>query len=60
MAFQYSYPPRFKQLVAKVHWSTLLMIGLGIWALVDLIIIVCGAFTDKDGLKVFQWMEPGA
>lgn len=33
MAFQYSYPPRFKQLVAKVHWSTLLMIGLGIWAL---------------------------
>ena len=33
MAFQDSYPPRFKQLVAKVHWSTLLTIGLGIWAL---------------------------
>lgn len=34
--------------------------GLGIWALVDLIIIVCGGFTDKNGLKVFQWMEPGS
>jgi thiol-disulfide isomerase/thioredoxin len=33
MAFQYSYPPRFKRLVAKVHWSTLLMLALGIWAL---------------------------
>jgi TM2 domain-containing membrane protein YozV len=34
--------------------------GVGIWALVDLIIIVCGGFTDKNGLKVFQWMEPGS
>ena len=33
MAFQDSFPPRFKQRLAKVHWSTLLMIGLGFWAL---------------------------
>jgi TM2 domain-containing membrane protein YozV len=29
--------------------------GLGIWALVDLIIIICGAFTDADGNKITQW-----
>jgi hypothetical protein len=29
--------------------------GLGIWALVDLIILVCGAFTDSDGRKLTQW-----
>jgi len=29
--------------------------GLGIWALVDLIILICGAFTDSDGRKVTQW-----
>jgi TM2 domain-containing membrane protein YozV len=29
--------------------------GLGIWALVDLIIIATGGFTDKDGNKLTQW-----
>ena len=29
--------------------------GLGIWALVDLILIVCGAFTDSNGIKITQW-----
>ena len=26
--------------------------GLGIWALVDFIMIVVGSFTDKDGLPI--------
>jgi len=26
--------------------------GLGIWALIDLIIIICGNFTDKNGAKI--------
>lgn len=26
--------------------------GLGIWALVDLVMIICGAFTDKNGAKI--------
>lgn len=26
--------------------------GLGIWALVDFILIVVGSFTDKDGLPI--------
>ena len=29
--------------------------GLGIWALVDLILIICGAFTDAQGNKITQW-----
>ena len=29
--------------------------GLGIWALVDLIMIILGAFTDADGNKITQW-----
>ena len=29
--------------------------GLGIWALVDFIMIIVGAFTDKNGVKITQW-----
>jgi TM2 domain-containing membrane protein YozV len=29
--------------------------GLGIWALIDLIIIVCGAFRDGDDEKITKW-----
>ena len=29
--------------------------GLGIWAMIDLIIIIVGAFIDKDGKKITQW-----
>jgi TM2 domain-containing membrane protein YozV len=29
--------------------------GLGIWALIDLIMIIVGAFTDKEGNKITQW-----
>ena len=32
--------------------------GLGIWALVDLIFILTGSFRDKDGKRVYQWLEP--
>ena len=34
--------------------------GLGIWALIDLIIIVTGGFKDKEGRRVFLWTEPGS
>lgn len=30
--------------------------GLGIWALIDIIMIVCGTFTDKDGKCVTEWI----
>jgi TM2 domain-containing membrane protein YozV len=29
--------------------------GLGIWALVDFIMIIIGSFTDKEGNKITQW-----
>lgn len=29
--------------------------GLGIWALIDLIMIIIGAFTDKEGNKLTKW-----
>jgi TM2 domain-containing membrane protein YozV len=30
--------------------------GVGIWACIDLIIIICGAFTDKAGKKISVWV----
>jgi len=29
--------------------------GLGIWVLIDLIMILCGAFRDKEGNPVIEW-----
>ena len=29
--------------------------GLGIWALVDFVLIVCGEFRDGEGHKIRQW-----
>ena len=29
--------------------------GLGIWALIDMFIILFGAFTDAQGQKVTEW-----
>ena len=29
--------------------------GLGIWALIDLIMIALGVFTDKEGHKLTEW-----
>jgi hypothetical protein len=34
--------------------------GLGLWALIDLIIIAVGAFRDKEGRQIYRWMEPGS
>ncbi len=29
--------------------------GLGVWTLIDLIMIIVGAFRDKDGNKITEW-----
>jgi hypothetical protein len=29
--------------------------GLGIWWLVDIILIVTGSFRDKEGQKISEW-----
>lgn len=41
--------------VGKIGTGILMLItfgGLGIWAMVDFIIIVCGNFKDKQGLPI--------
>lgn len=30
--------------------------GLGIWVAIDLILIIIGSFTDKEGKKITVWM----
>lgn len=31
--------------------------GLGIWAFVDLIVIICGNFKDDEGRKLLSWLD---
>ena len=49
--------------VGKVITGLLMILtlgGLGIWTLIDLIIIIVGPFTDKQGKRLFHWTEPGS
>ena len=49
--------------VGKVGTGILMLLtlgGCGIWVIIDLILIVVGSFTDKAGLRVFRWTEPGS
>ena len=34
--------------------------GLGVWNLIDLILIAVGSFRDSEGKRVFRWLEPGS
>jgi TM2 domain-containing membrane protein YozV len=34
--------------------------GLGLWVLIDLILIAVGSFRDQEGRLVFRWTEPGS
>ncbi|MGB6063742.1 MAG: TM2 domain-containing protein, partial [Desulfomonilaceae bacterium] len=49
--------------VGKIGTGILMLItigGFGIWAVIDLILIIIGSFKDKAGLVVFRWAEPGS
>ncbi|MCC8988692.1 MAG: TM2 domain-containing protein [Candidatus Contendobacter sp.] len=44
--------------VGKIGTGILQLVTLGgffIWALIDFIMIIAGAFTDKEGKKITQW-----
>ena len=44
--------------VGKIGTGILQLItigGLGIWMMIDLIIIITGSFTDKEGKKLTEW-----
>ena len=32
--------------------------GLGIWYMIDLIIILVGGFRDIEGRRIYEWLEP--
>ena len=34
--------------------------GFGIWLIADLIMVACGVFRDKQGRRVFKWLEEGS
>ena len=49
--------------VGKIGTGLLMLVtlgGLGIWVLIDLILIAVGSFRDKENRRVFRWMEPGS
>lgn len=44
--------------VGKIGTGVLMLCtlgGLGIWIMIDLILIACGEFRDRDGLKILRW-----
>ena len=46
--------------VGKVGTGILQLVtlgGLGIWTLIDLIVIIVGSFRDKKGLRVVVWTD---
>jgi TM2 domain-containing membrane protein YozV len=47
--------------VGKLGTGVLMLLtlgGLGIWAVIDLIIVLLGSFRDKEGSRVYHWIEP--
>ena len=49
--------------VGKIGTGILMLLtigGLGIWVLIDMILIAVGSFRDKAGKRVFRWTEPGS
>ena len=48
--------------VGKVGTGVLMLLtagGLGIWWIIDTIIIACGSFRDKDDKRILDWFESG-
>jgi TM2 domain-containing membrane protein YozV len=49
----------FHRFYVGKFWTGILQLftlgGLGVWALIDFIMIIVGAFTDKEGNKITQW-----
>ena len=49
--------------VGKIGTGILMIVtfaGLGVWLLIDLVIVTLGMFRDKQGRLVFRWFEEGS
>ena len=49
--------------VGKIGTAILMILtlgGLGLWVIIDLIVILVGSFRDADGYRVMLWQEPYA
>ena len=58
LCFLFGYLGAHRFYVGRVGSGILQLItfgGLGIWAAIDLIFIVCGEFEDGDGNKIVNW-----
>ena len=47
--------------VGRIGTGVLMLLtfgGLGVWSLVDLILILAGRFRDREGCRVVEWLEP--
>ncbi len=47
--------------VGKIGTGILMLVtlgGLGIWYMIDLIVIMVGAFRDDQGRLVYDWLDP--
>ena len=47
--------------VGKIGTGELMLVtlrGLGIWMLVDLILIAAGSSRDAEGRRIWRWLEP--
>ena len=48
--------------VGKIGTAVLMIVtvgGLGLWTLVDFILIIIGSFRDQEGRRVLNWLETG-
>jgi len=49
--------------VGKIGTGVLMLFtlgGLGVWWLVDLLLILIGSFRDIENQRIFYWFEPGS
>ena len=47
--------------IGKTGTAVLMLVtlgGLGIWMMVDLILIAAGSLRDDEGRRVYRWVEP--
>ena len=47
----------------KIGTGVLMLItlgGMGVWWVIDIILIACGSFRDKHNKRLVSWFEPSA